>query len=115
METFELKVRKRPTYEVGKKMFKTKACAIRYLAWMKVYERFGNLIEITEVNGLKCTCDKHNLIPSKHGEVPYSEDCPIHDRYRGYFRQLAQRIERAIRDGKTENEYFFLDLIKEEE
>jgi hypothetical protein len=88
------KVLKREAYQVGSKLFRTKAAAAKSEAWRLIMEKYGwddshfmpcMLSNVKHAAGNTCNCD------------PDSYDyCPLHDRKSGYFKRLNTRLASLI-------------------
>jgi hypothetical protein len=65
----------------------------RRIAWWYIWDKYGNThtqAETEKATGLECFCEEPD------GEGWPWNDCPIHDRTKGYLARLAARMERFV-------------------
>ena len=98
-----------------RKSYRTYSAAVNRLAWLMVFEKYGDQYEYfgscwlgetgcmvhqpQPVFADKCDCSstKFNVFATGDGEeMPGHYECPVHDRQDGYLRRLHDRLVRYI-------------------
>ena len=86
-------MRQRPTYQVGKKLYRTLRAAARAEAWAMIAAKYCDgfkrrtLSDVSCVHGMTCECNSD--------ERDYS-CCQIHDRHYGYFARVHKRLSALV-------------------
>lgn len=85
-------------YQVGNRIFKTKRGAVKLEAWRMICAKYAELSYndsglhlLDEFRGMTCDCKlSSNWSNEKAG------NCPIHNKYTGYFARLHRRLVRFM-------------------
>jgi hypothetical protein len=83
-------IKERQAFQVGRKLYKTKEAAARGQAWNWLLLKYHDIKFIKRVGLLECSCGEDEK--TEYGTQYGFEDCPLHNRYNGYFKRLHTRL-----------------------
>lgn len=97
-EIFTPRIKERPAFEFGGRLYRTKTAAAKKAAWHMILQKYPDMAQIKQVLWHKCDCfDDHPT--GEYGEqIGYLfEVCPLHARDKlGYFHRLHEKLTNAI-------------------
>lgn len=89
----EIVRRQQPTYQVGKRLFRTALAAAKADAWSMILARYlgdcNRLEQVKAAGSNECDC-------SYDGPMRDPMCCPLHSPHDGYFRRLHERLTRLL-------------------